>query len=178
MTLYRGELVRHPASPAGPVDRIAVTIERRGTDAVIAYALTGEIDEIVFPDLAPSERRDGLWTATCFELFVRSPDEDGYQEWNFSPSTAWAAYQFDEYRTGMRHADVSAPVITRSRRDDQHRMTVELAADTVAWKAGVSAVIRHADGGTSYWALAHPPGKPDFHHADCFAAELAPSNGA
>ena len=21
----------------------------------------------------------------------------------------------------------------------------------------------------SYWALAHPPGKPDFHHSDCFA---------
>ena len=24
----------------------------------------------------------------------------------------------------------------------------------------------------SYWALAHPPGKPDFHHPDCFALEL------
>lgn len=39
---------------------------------------------------------------------------------------------------------------------------------------GVSAVIEEADGTTSYWAIAHPPGRPDFHHADCFAAELTP----
>ena len=31
-----------------------------------------------------------------------------------------------------------------------------------------------ACGGISYWALAHPPGKPDFHHADGFALELSP----
>jgi hypothetical protein len=34
-------------------------------------------------------------------------------------------------------------------------------------------VIEEAGGGISYWALAHPPGRPDFHHADGFALELA-----
>jgi len=29
-----------------------------------------------------------------------------------------------------------------------------------------------SDEGLSYWALRHPPGGPDFHHADCFAMEL------
>ncbi|MES2290864.1 MAG: DOMON-like domain-containing protein [Pseudomonadota bacterium] len=175
MTLFRGELVRHPASPDSPVDRIAVTIERRGAEAVITYELAGEIDEVVFPDIIPSERRDGLWTTTCFELFVRYPGDDGYQEWNFAPSTAWAAYLFDGYRTGMHNADVSAPVISRDMRDERYRLTVEASVDVAPCRIGLSAVIRHADGGTSYWALAHPPGKPDFHHADCFAAELAPS---
>jgi hypothetical protein len=33
-------------------------------------------------------------------------------------------------------------------------------------------VIEAADGGKSYWALAHPPGRPDFHHAAGFAAHL------
>lgn len=175
MTLFRGELVRHSASPESPVERIAVTIERRGTEAVIAYELTGDLAEVVFPELAPGERRDGLWTATCFELFVRHGGEDSYREWNFSPSTAWAAYEFDGYRHGMRNAEVPAPVIARDMRNGRYRLTVESVIDTGPLHIGLSAVIRHADGQTSYWALAHPPGKPDFHHADCFAAELAPS---
>jgi hypothetical protein len=33
-------------------------------------------------------------------------------------------------------------------------------------------VIEAADGSLSYWALRHPPGKPDFHHRDAFALEL------
>jgi hypothetical protein len=35
-------------------------------------------------------------------------------------------------------------------------------------------VIEDQSGGVSYWALAHPPGKPDFHHADGFALEFSP----
>jgi hypothetical protein len=38
---------------------------------------------------------------------------------------------------------------------------------------GLSAVVEHADGARSYWALQHPPGKPDFHHPDSFAMQLA-----
>jgi hypothetical protein len=41
-----------------------------------------------------------------------------------------------------------------------------------SWIGGVAAVIEEADGAKSYWALAHPPGKPDFHHRDCFQLEL------
>ena len=36
----------------------------------------------------------------------------------------------------------------------------------------VSAVIEDDSGALSYWALRHPPGKPDFHHPDAFAMEL------
>lgn len=41
------------------------------------------------------------------------------------------------------------------------------------WRMGLSAIIETNDGTKSYWALRHPPGKPDFHHRDCFALELA-----
>jgi hypothetical protein len=44
----------------------------------------------------------------------------------------------------------------------------------LAWRVGVSAVVENADSSLSYWALRHPPGKPDFHHPDCFALELPP----
>jgi hypothetical protein len=44
----------------------------------------------------------------------------------------------------------------------------------VLWRLGLSALIEETSGRKSYWALAHPPGKPDFHHADCFAHEFLP----
>jgi hypothetical protein len=40
------------------------------------------------------------------------------------------------------------------------------------WLMGLSAIIEESDGTKSFWALAHPPGKPDFHHPDCFTLEL------
>jgi hypothetical protein len=39
-------------------------------------------------------------------------------------------------------------------------------------RVGLSAVIEEISGRRSYWALAHPPGKADFHHFDSFALEV------
>jgi hypothetical protein len=43
----------------------------------------------------------------------------------------------------------------------------------VGWRLGLSAVIEETSGHKSYWALAHPPGRPDFHHSDCFVYEFS-----
>lgn len=52
-----------------------------------------------------------------------------------------------------------------------------LLPSATGWLANIAAVIEEADGTKSYWALAHPPGPPDFHHPDCFVLELpAPSH--
>lgn len=40
------------------------------------------------------------------------------------------------------------------------------------WQLGLSAIVEERNGRMSYWALAHPPGKPDFHHPSCFALGL------
>ena len=37
----------------------------------------------------------------------------------------------------------------------------------------LSAVVEQSNGSLSYWALKHPPGRPDFHHADGYVLELA-----
>ena len=42
---------------------------------------------------------------------------------------------------------------------------------------GLSAILEEQGGTISYWALAHPAGKPDFHDAACFAVAL-PAPGA
>lgn len=43
------------------------------------------------------------------------------------------------------------------------------------WHVGLSAVIESTEGEISYWALAHRPGRADFHHPDCFVFVLAPA---
>jgi len=49
-------------------------------------------------------------------------------------------------------------------------------ADGGAWSIGISTIIEESDGRKSYWALAHPQGKADFHHPDSFVLELPPVN--
>jgi hypothetical protein len=49
---------------------------------------------------------------------------------------------------------------------------------TLPAAANFAAVIEEQGGVISYWALAHPGEKPDFHDPACFAASLAPPNRA
>lgn len=76
--------------------------------------------------------------------------------------------------------DLLAPDIFVEQNERRFALTayVELPSgelDSVAVIA-LSAVIEETGGHKSYWALAHPPGQPDFHHPTCFAATLpAPS---
>ncbi len=134
---------------------------------------------ILIPELTAGQRRDGLWQSTCFELFVTKPT--GYAEFNFSPSGNWAAYEFSGYREGMTKIAVR-PTPAIAVFDDGDRLTVSVALDRTALpqgaQFGLCAVIEEADGTKSYWALAHPPGKPDFHHPTCFAATLPAPNAA
>lgn len=37
--------------------------------------------------------------------------------------------------------------------------------DAGSIRVGLTAVIEATDGTVSYWSLAHPPGRPDFHQA-------------
>ncbi len=129
---------------------------------------------LLVPCRTEPERTDGLWQTTCFELFVQG-SEEGYREFNFSPSGAWAAYRFTGYREGMTPLDTPAPEIALEQTGERLALTVTLDASALPpmpWKIGLSAVIEEQDGTKSYWALAHPPGKPDFHHPACFALQL------
>jgi len=135
------------------------------------------------PPVVVTSRSDQLWRHTCFEAFVRASAGASYYEFNFAPSTQWAAYRFSGYRTGMRVAsEIGAPAIDVNSNDDCYTLQVALALGRLTelprnapWRLGLSALIEDTSGCKSYWALAHPPGKPDFHHADCFAYEYSQS---
>ena len=129
------------------------------------------------PTPANEERTDGLWKTTCFELFVRRPGEEGYIEYNFSPSSQWAAYRFDRYREGSAYLEwASFPEIALDLGATHFALEADVvlpsAYQNVALELALTAVIELVDGTKSYWSLNHPPGAPDFHHPDCFALAL------
>jgi hypothetical protein len=50
---------------------------------------------------------------------------------------------------------------------------ISMLPHDAGWRLGLAALIEETNGHKSHWALAHPPGKADFHHPDCFACELS-----
>lgn len=114
---------------------------------------------------------DGLWQSTCFELFAKPDNGDPYLEYNFAPGGAWAAYGFEEYRQGQSNLSIPIPLIEPIEDGVRASGTFDRAMGSIS-SYGLSAVIEETGGTKSYWALAHPPGKPDFHHPTCFAATL------
>ena len=65
----------------------------------VGYWLRDPNQYILWPDMVASHpRQDFLWENTCFEIFIGVQGEDYYREINLSPSQAWQAYEFEEYR--------------------------------------------------------------------------------
>jgi hypothetical protein len=176
------QLTLHPDSHCTAVTGIDVTAVRPGPGLLkLRYVLRGTMSNVRLPPAAASARVDELWRHTCFEAFVGAPGTKAYFEFNLAPSLEWAAYRFDKYREGMDPADVGAPQVEVQRGDDRFELRALLdlrRAPEGPWRVGLSAVVEETNGDISWWALRHPPGKPDFHKADCFALELPESRGA
>lgn len=174
----------HPGSPGSAARCVEVEVARpRAGSLTLRYLVTGKMSDLRMPPLAAPARTDELWQHSCFEAFVRSSADPGYYEFNFSPSTQWAAYGFSSYRKGMRVAnEISAPRIEAQSGPECYMLQASLELEglstlprSAGWRLGLAALIEETNGCKSHWALAHPPGKPDFHHPDCFAYELHPA---
>ena len=179
----RQALRLHPDSLCSAVTHIEVDVARpHAGSLLLSYFVSGKIGDLRMPPAVTAVRDDELWRHTCFEAFVGSPASAAYCEFNFAPSTQWAAYRFSSYRSGMQVAtELSAPRIDVQSSPACCSLQASLALDWLSdlpgdarWRLGLSAVIEETSGRKSYWALAHPPGKADFHHSDCFAHELSP----
>ncbi len=166
-------LTRHPDSICDAVDRIEVEIVPTDGGASLLFRAFGRIGDLRVPIAAEQPDADRLWESTCFEMFARTAGEARYTELNLSPSGKWVHFSFMDYRAGRDRLRTVPP-------DIEVRVApacLELSGYAVLPNRGplligLSAVIEEASGRKSYWALAHPPGSPDFHHPDCFALEL------
>ena len=167
-------LTCHPDTPSRAVTAIELQLAMLASGRLrTRFHVDGVLDDIALPDPAPPERADGLWRTTCFELFVHDQAGSGYIEFNFSPSSRWSAYRFSDYREFETELGCAQPPKIELDASETHlTLEVELDIPRNAGKLALSAVIEESDGTKSYWALAHPLGKPDFHHKDCFALTL------
>ncbi len=172
-------MLRHAESVGEAASRVEATAWRpqHGRLALL-YVIHAPADELRLPPMAESARVDHLWRHTCLEAFIRTPASEGYCEINLSPSTRWAAYRFESYRDGMADLDLPPPQIES--RSYAERYELEALIDLggfselvrADWRLGLSAVVEDVDGAMAWWALGHPPGRPDFHHAAAFSLDL------
>ncbi len=173
-------LTCHPTVSCQAVRRISAHIKVTPTGTLtLDYSLEGDVDHLRIPAEGVPRRADKLWQHTCFEAFVTAPDVAAYYELNFAPSGEWAIYGFKRYREGMTPVEaVQLSIVTRR---DPQRLVLEAVVDLTEFddflararlRLALSAVIEESNGRLSYWALAHPSSKPDFHHAGSFALTL------
>lgn len=177
------QLICHAQSDSNGIEDIDVTIAHGASGQItVMYRVSGEINALDIPVQSKQDRADGLWKNTCFEIFIGNFEDESYLEYNFSPSGQWAVYQFARYRSDMADVDTSAPNVGYEQSVESLTLTAKFAVPD-AWRGrslrvGISAVIATKTGDISYWAAAHPAGKPDFHHKDCFAVQLEARSGA
>lgn len=171
----------HPKSRCAAVTLLEVDATRQWPDVLqLNYSVSGAMADLRIPAREAPARADELWRHTCFEAFVRPSHREAYYEFNFAPSLHWAAYQFNSYRSAMRKAgELREPEfeVRSSNSGYELRVALQLSGfsdlrDDVLLQLNLAAVIEEASGRRSYWALAHAPGKADFHRADCFILDL------
>jgi hypothetical protein len=177
-------LTAHPSTPNDAVRSLGVRLRAEEPGILVfQYSLDADMTRVRVPLSGADGRADALWMHTCFEAFVAPSDGSGYHEFNFSPSLDWAIYRFSAYREGMSPTEIGqAPEIVVRRGDDglglQSVVRLEHLTDLRGarhLRIALAAVIEDESGRLSYWALRHPSGKPDFHHPNGFALEVARS---
>jgi hypothetical protein len=180
--LHAVTLACHPETPTDAVRGLNARVRRNpGGKLAVSYVLQGDLDRLRVPAPRPPRMASRLWEHTCCEIFIARKGLPAYHEFNFSPSGEWAVYAFDGYRAA-RAGEPDAAAMTPRVAVRAEAGTLELEATISldrlsAQHAGarlslaLSAVIEDSLGMLSYWALRHPPGPPDFHHAESFALE-------
>lgn len=174
-------LIAHPDHPPAAVTQVEARII--GQDASwlrVRWRVEGS-QALVVPPFAGKGRTDDLWQTTCFELYLKPLGGEAYCELNLSPSERWNIYDFDGYRGGMRERPFPHEPECTMRQGSTFAIfdaAIPLAGlPDCDCAMGLSAILEEENGVKSYWALAHPEGKPDFHSPACFTVAL-PAPGA
>ena len=175
-------LACHSETPSQSVRTMQARVSQaRDGGIAITYLIKGQISRLSLPAKSAPSRVDGLWQHTCFEAFVAVKGAPAYREFNFAPCGQWAAYAFQHYRDGGPLPRASDPKITVRTSENSfeldaiiQRESLPLLPPNARLLLALSAVIEENDGVVSYWALNHPPGRPDFHHPIAFVLEIDP----
>jgi len=154
------------------------TIERRENVIALSFVLAGDLEALAIPAPNNPDRADDLWQATCFEMFWAAEAKENYWELNLAPTGNWNVYAFSGYRRGMRREEgIACPSFDATRGPAHFVLSTHLDLSGLhhgrpPLKVGLCAVLKEKSNRLTYWALAHPGEKPDFHAAAGFAIRL------
>src|SRR5688500_5615681 len=143
----RHSLLPHPVSERGAiqdlVEELSVVVSLAPSGHLeLGYRLRGELAALRLPEPREPVRTDGLWRHCCFEAFVAPAGTGEYLEFNFSPSGAWAAYQFTAYREGMAPLMKGVPPVVRQRLGEE-TLELEVTVDlSWLWKTAAARGLR------------------------------------
>lgn len=179
MTQVTFSLIPFPDSDI-PDIKISGRVERTSHLFTIRYSLTGIIETILFPAASSHPaRKDDLWKSTCFEFFIALPNDPQYWEFNMSPSGDWNVYYMEAYRRVGFKAETRIQQLPFSVRCQPSEVKVEAALDLSSIisreneiQVAITSVIQLKDEHETYWALAHPKLKADFHARETFILTL------
>lgn len=158
-----------------PCLAVSGTITRHGNEMSLQYLVSGDIHYLEIPHAKEmGSRCHGLWQASCFECFIGMKDSAKYWEVNIATNGDWNVYSFSGYRQGMMEeaAFNSLPCTLYQTKDEiwlDLRVDLSLLVrEEHMLEIGISTVLKHCNGETSYWALCHQEEKPDFHNRSGF----------
>ena len=161
-----------------PAIELTGNIKRQENILKLTYLLQGQ-DKIIIPTADPSlSRLFDLWDHTCFEFFLGLAGTTQYWEFNLSPTGDWNVFRFPDYRQDiaeeMTFITLPFQIVQQS---DKLRLDVKIDLTTIIsdqqkLNIGITSVIEDREHQLSYWALAHPDVRADFHHRDSFTISL------
>ncbi|MGL6339924.1 MAG: DOMON-like domain-containing protein [Waterburya sp.] len=162
-----------------PALTITGTISRQHNQLNLQYLLTGNLDNIIIPQLVSTPTRQyDLWEHTCLEFFLGLKDSTSYWEFNLSPTGDWNVFTFPNYRQDIAEeiAFTSLPFTVLQQTDNlQLNLKVDLnkiISSEQNLEVGITSVIESQDQQLSYWALKHSTLTADFHHRDSWIINL------
>lgn len=174
-------LAGHAANPARFHQHIDATLTHTAAGGLaVAYAIHGLNLDLRVPTPHAPAPADALWRTSCCEIFLGTLDQPGYREFNFSPSGQWAHHDFVDTRQPVpRPCACPAPELRCERGEDLLSLTANLPKAALpkgeTLRIALAVVLEANDGQLGYWALAHAPGKADFHHHAGFVLSLGPA---
>jgi hypothetical protein len=166
-------LILHPHCTAGSIVRIDAEIETTPKGCRALFVASGDVTRIKIPEFQVDRGRfDDLWRTTCFEIFWQPAGGEFYREFNLSPSTRWACYDFDGFRAAMRNAPAKVDIAVTVEKD-MLRLEAQIESELpVPAMVALNGIIEDADGLNRFWALAFGDGEPEFHSEACRALSI------
>lgn len=171
-------LTCHPKLPATYISAVQVCCElTKAGQLWLRYHIDVPEPMLVVAESRDPVRTDNLWKTTCGEVFLGKKDAPEYIEFNFSPSSQWAAYRFSDYRKESTDLPLlTAPDIHLDMSDSHFALEATVCLPP-EWQhdefdTGITFVAEEPGGIISYWALDHHQAEPEFHDRSGFSLKL------